>query len=616
MMNTTRYTSQSDIKEPIFNVKLPFKSEKRGFFKKLLENGIEKSLGFSELNKIYQASAISKDPYEFIDSVLRFLNVSLDFDESELEKIPEKGAIIVTANHPFGGIEGLLMAKLIRKVRPDVKILANDLLHRIPELRELFFFVDPFGTKESIRKNIVGLRSVKQWLADEHVIGTFPSGEVAAFNPKTRKVTEPAWNANLAKMAMDAKATILPMFFSGNNSISFHLAGLVHPRLRTALLGQQFVNKKGHAIQVSIGTPIRYKEYQNFVNPEQVIQYVENRTFMLRKKNKKGKSIQSKWFNTPIIKAMPKERMIREIELLSESNHLVNSGNFDVYIAFDAQIPTITREIGRLRELSFRLVGEGSGNEVDLDRYDHYYLHLFVWDNEKLAIVGAYRLAMIDSITNIFGIKGLYTHSLFKLNETFIDKTRPGIELGRSFVHPDYQKSFQPLLLLWKGISTYVYRNPDYRYLLGAVSMSKDYSDLSKQIIMNYLRHHVWNQELAQLVTPRNPYKAKKESVVSRLQGIMPYLSLDQVNAMVKELDPDRGGIPILIKQYMKMGGKIAAFNVDAEFSDVIDGLIIVDLTESEPKSLSRYMGDTEYEEYIQYQSAKKNNKQNELIFA
>jgi putative hemolysin len=585
----------------IFSVKLPFKKGKRGFFKKALESGIEKSLALNQLNAIYE-SGRTDNPIHFIDNILAYLNIKVELREQDLERIPKQGSVMVMANHPFGGIEGLLMAKIIKKVRPDVKILANDILHRIPELRELFFFVNPFGTKESIKKNLTGLRQVKSWLDDSGVLGSFPAGEVASFNAKTRKIQEPAWNSNLAKMASSAKATIVPMYFSGNNSLSFHLAGLIHPRLRTALLAHQFVNKKNHTLKVSIGNPIRYKEYQHLETAALQIAYFESRTFMLRRKHKTSLvKTEPYQYKTPLIAPIKPDLMQQEINRLGANNHLLSSGNFEVYISLDAQVPNVMREIGRLREFSFRLVGEGTGKESDTDSYDHYYQHLFVWDTDAKKVVGAYRLAMIDNVMNVFGKKGLYISSLFKIQPEFLDKVFPGIELGRSFVHPDYQKSFQPLLLLWKGICAFVNRNPDYRYLLGAVSMSKDYSDVSKQLIMSYLKTHHWNSRLAPLVAARNPYKARKESIVERINGLMPFLSLEQINAMVKELDPDMGGLPILIKQYIKMNGKLAGFNVDADFSDVVDGMIIVDMLKSDPESLSRYMGEEEYRSYIEH---------------
>lgn len=599
MRNTI--TAKDAVSSSIFSIKLPFKKEKRGFFKKALESGIEKSLALNQLNAIYE-SGRTEDPIEFIDNILAYLNIKIELNEHELERIPKQGAVIVMANHPFGGIEGLLMAKLIKQVRPDVKILANDILHRIPELRPLFLFVDPFGTKESIRKNLSGLRQIKSWLENAGALGAFPAGEVASFNPKTRKIQEPAWNQNLAKMAAAAKATIVPMYFSGSNSLSFHLAGLIHPRLRTALLAHQFVNKKNHTLKVSIGNPIRYKEYQHLETAAQQIAYFESRTFMLRRKHKTSLvKTEPRQYKTPLIAPVNPEVMQTEIDNLGTNNRLLSSANFDVFISLDAQIPNLMREIGRLRELSFRLVGEGSGKEADIDSYDHYYQHLFVWDRDAKKVVGAYRLAMIDNVMNVFGKKGLYINSLFKLHPDFLDKVFPGIELGRSFVHPEYQRSFQPLLLLWKGIGAFVYRNPDYRYLLGAVSISKDYSDVSKQLIMGYLKTHHWDNRLAPLVSPRNPYKARRESIVERINGLMPYLSIDQINAMVKELDPEMGGIPILIKQYVKLNGKLIEFNVDNDFSDVVDGLIIVDLLKSDPESLHRYMGEEEYRKYIEH---------------
>lgn len=582
--------------------KVQFNAEaKQGFIKKAIAGGLEKTLGLSKLQTIYANLQKTENPLQFINAVLDVFNITCQIENRDNLILPNNGPVIVVANHPFGGIEGLLLAKLILESRPDCKIMANNLLERIPELKDLFFFVDPFGTEDSKKKNLSGMKATVKWLSEGHTLGVFPSGEVASFDPKSGGIDEPGWNPNIAKLAKASKATVIPVHFSGSNTISFHMAGLIHPRLRTALLGHQFINKRDQTIRVQVGNPIRFREYAPIDEPKEIINYFEARTHLLERHQKVYERKASKKKFHPLARPSRIDAMQSEIESLQDYNYLISHGDQQVYIANDSQIPSIMREIGRLREMSFRIVGEGTGKERDTDEYDHFYKHLFIWDSKRKQVVGAYRLAEIDSVRRIFSKKGLYTHSLFKFGKEFLDEVHPGIELGRSFVHPDYQRSFQPLLLLWKGICKYVTLNPNYRYLMGAVSISRDYSNFSKKLLINYLEKNHWNKDWAQNVIPRNPFKKKKNKFLKKYKNIISTLNLDQINAFLKEINPDLGGMPILLKQYLRMDGQLVGFNIDHNFSDVVDGLIIVDLLKSNPDNLKRYMGDEEYDGYISY---------------
>ena len=280
-----------------------------------------------------------------------------------------------------------------------------------------------------------------------------------------------------------------------------------------------------------------------------------------------------------------------EVHSLDVSALLATQGNLEVYLATAQQIPNILHEIGRLREISFQAVGEGSGREIDLDRFDEHYLHLFLWDRDEHHVPGAYRLAPTDLTIAQHGPSGLYCSTLFEFEPAFLEHLNPSLELGRSFVIPAYQKSLAPLLALWKGIAAYVSRNPRYYRLFGPVSISHDYTPLSQDIIVKFLRENRWNRELGPLVRPLNPFPGNPE--------ISPLLdSIDQVSARVAESESDSKGIPVLLKQYLKLNATLLEFNVDPAFSDCLDALILVDLHDAPANVLSRYMGKEAYAKF------------------
>lgn len=280
-----------------------------------------------------------------------------------------------------------------------------------------------------------------------------------------------------------------------------------------------------------------------------------------------------------------------EIEELREDSLLTQQGELDVYLAAAPELPRILPEIGRLREVSFRAVGEGTGSEVDLDQFDQHYQHLFLWDRQREQIAGAYRLAATDQVMKEFGPEGLYCSTLFEFEATFLEHLNPALELGRSFVVSDYQKSLSPLLALWKGIAAFVSRHPQYHRLFGPVSISQDYTPLSQNLIVKFLRENRWNKELGPLVKPLNPFPGSPE--------ISPLLeSINQVSARVAESEADGKGIPTLLKQYLKLNATLLEFNLDPAFSDCLDALILVDLHDAPPAVLTRYMGKEAYSRF------------------
>ncbi len=290
----------------------------------------------------------------------------------------------------------------------------------------------------------------------------------------------------------------------------------------------------------------------------------------------------------PVAAPVPPDLLEREIAALGSQCRFAASGVLEVFLAPAGRIPKTIHEIGRLREIAFRAVGEGTGRGVDLDRFDARYLHLFVWNSTRREIVGGYRLA-----ASSLGPEGLYTATLFQYGPEFLDRVGPALELGRSFVRLEYQRSFAPLLLLWKGIGRYVAANPGYKTLFGPVSISNQYSKLSRELMIAFLEKREWLAGLAGLVRPRRPPARRAAAELCR--------DLDDRSDIVSDLEPGAQGVPVLLRQYLRLGGKLLGFNVDQFFSEALDGLILVDLTKTEPRLLERYLGKTEAQTFLNH---------------
>ena len=573
----------------------------------LLKRPIERASGLRADDDIYARAWKMPKEIPFCDRVLQAVGVRTRFFEEDLSQVPKEGAVVVVANHPFGGIEGVILLSLLRRVRPDVKAMANYLLEAIPEMRGDFIFVDPFGTKSATKVNMRPIKESLTWLKEGHLLIVFPSGEVSSFDRRTLRVRDPAWNPSIAALVRKTGATVVPMFFPGRNSVAFNLAGFIHPRLRTLLLPRQFANKKGKALSVRIGTPLSTKALEPFSTDDvQLIKYLRFRSYLLAEREthrtRRFISLHPPMLPPdPIVAPVPSAILAREIASLPASCKLIAASDFEVYIGEASQIPSCLREIGRLREATFRAVGEGTGNEIDLDAFDDYYYHLFMWNTARQEIVGSYRLGLTDTIVKEHGVHGLYTRTLFKFDERLMQQIPPAIEMGRSFIRTEYQKAYTSLFLLWKGISAFIGRNPHYRVLFGPVSITNEYREASRCMILASMRQTCMEDSLKHLVKPKFPPKPPRRSEWC-LKEYAEYINdIDQVAEYVAEIEPDCKDIPVLIRQYLNLSGKLLAFNVDPEFSSVVDGLIMVDLSQSSPKTLRRYMGNDVAEAYFKY---------------
>ena len=560
--------------------------------------------GAGELERTYRKLQRMDATQPITERLLDHLQVTYRLGQRDLQQIPRKGSVIVVANHPFGILEGAVLATILLTVRPDVRILANSVLAAVPELRDLVIPVDPMGTCDSARRSVSGLRKAIEFVAQGGLLVVFPAGEVSHFQWREREVTDPAWNPAVARLIQaafrrGAAPSVVPVFVSGSNGALFQAAGAIHSGLRTALLARELFNKKMKSVDVRIGSVIEGAKLLAIPTAEEQVEYLRWRTYLLKNREEYKPRTARPLFARktvapqPVATPVQPSLMASEISKLPPMQVLATSGDLTAYISSAAQTPHVLREIGRLREVTFRAAGEGTGKTSDTDRFDAHYLHLFLWNERSHEVAGSYRLCGTE-----VGPERLYTATLFPYRHAFLHNLGPALELGRSFVRVEYQKGFTPLLLLWKGIGAYIARNPHYKTLFGPVSISNQYQSVSRELMVTFLERHASLNEWAGLVRQRHPFRGRTAMPGLPANGC----AVEDLSDMVSDMEPNRAGVPVLLRQYLRLGGKLLGFNVDPEFSNALDGLILVDLTKTEPQLLQRYLGKQQAAEFLEFQ--------------
>jgi len=538
-------------------------------------------LRFDKLNRVYNQIG-DKKGIDFIEELIKILKINYIFDIDELQKrVPKTGPAIVVCNHPFGGLENILLISLLSQIRPDIKIVSTQLLQKIDPIGE--FFLEESVLLKKADKGILssGMRKASSHLEKGGILCMFPAGEVSQFD-YGHVLSDKQWQFNTLKFIKQQKVPVIPIHFQGNNSRLFYMMSNIHSSLKSIKLPTEILHQHKKPVKIRIGNPILVAEQDKFPDVYQYGRYLRAKTYLLCSKIEVRKffnySLKRQQRIEPIAEPVPHEKIIQELNGLGSEFLLFRLKNYSIYCAPSKRIPNILLEIGRLREVTFRQVGEGTNRSIDLDEFDLYYNQMFIWDSETEMIAGAYRIGKGAEILHKYGVRGFYIHSLFKIKDDLQDLLKQSMELGRSFVVKEYQKKPMPLFMLWKGILYFTLKNPEYRYLVGPVSVSDDYSTTSKEMIIKFIMAHHFDWKLAKSITPRNTYKFKTED--QNLNVIMQTMDNDinTLDKFIGDVDELNSGLPVLLKKYIKLNAKIIGFNVDPKFNNCLDGLIALDL--------------------------------------
>ena len=540
-------------------------------------------LKLKRLNKDY-GKICHLPAQEFLREATKKFEFEFEVDENELANIPQTGPFITISNHAYGGIDGMILLQIIPSVRPDFKVLANFLLTRFGPLNEYFLGVNPFEAYKNVKSSFGGLKDAYVHLQQNHPIGIFPAGEVSSVKLHYRGIADREWQYSMLKFIKRSKVPVIPVYFDGSNSSMFHLLGMVHPTLRTVKLPSELYNKKGKKIRVRIGTPILVKEQNEFEDVREFGRFLRMKTYALgiplANKKRQAAIAPKGTAQEAVIDPVPTPQLVKEIEAIQEEYKLFQIQNQSVFCAPTEKIPYIATEIGRLREITYRLVGEGTNRSFDLDRYDQYFEQLFVWDEDNKKIVGGYRIGKGKAILDNIGMAGFYISTLFRIDPDFSTVLGVSIELGRSFIVSEYQKKTMSLFMLWKGILYLLIKNPEYRYLIGPVSMSNEFLDVSKALAVEFLRAHYYNSEFAEYIHPNKPFTIQVPRKINK-ELYLKYVgkNLARLDRFISSIDP-LYKTPVLVKKYLSVNAEIIGFNIDPLFNNCLDALTILDLYE------------------------------------
>jgi putative hemolysin len=554
---------------------------------------LDKLLGIDKLQSLYLQNNLSGlEKQTFSEKLLALLGVRILGAEGVLAKIPQTGRCIVVCNHPYGMIEGVIIAKLLTAYRTDTKIMANLGLRIFKEINDYFIFANPLQPKAPI--NTTAIKQCFSHIENDGLLVIFPAGRVSFFQSEKQRITDAQWNRLAVQIAVKKKSPILPVFISGTNSALFHKMGQVYFRFRLLMLAREMFKLQQHRIDLITNNLIKPEQLGVFNGIEKMNEFVRLQCYL------NDDAYLTPWLEDDeptafkdIIPTANKVLMSQELSELPEEQRLVDFKSFSVYYGYQHQVPTCVQEITRLREITFRELNEGSGEACDTDHFDATYMHLFIFDHQNEEIIGAYRIGQTDLLQKDGDVSKLYLSQMFNFQPNFVNQQQPCLEMGRSFIVEAHQNSFHGLLLLWKGIGAYVCKNPRYRTLYGTVSLSKLYDPRSVAVIDEVV---VTQREG---VEAKSPFKGNLHPEAFEFLASNT-LALEQLSALVEGIEADGKDVPVLLKQYYKLGAKFHCIGIDDNFNHTPGLLLSVDLPSAPDKLLKLYLGKNR-QEYLAY---------------
>ncbi len=554
----------------------------KGAIGRFVTRRIHRLLEIHKINAMHE-KLMANDGPEFSEAVLKEVGVTYEILPEQLARIPEEGGFITVSNHHFGSIDGLILSSVIGGKRRDYRILTTFVLALIPSLKSSFMPVDNLSGSKASTKSIHGIRMALEHIHEGGALGFFPAGEVGTYQKKAKRtavgnkkvVEDKPWADNIIKLIKNSGFPVIPIYFEGTNSGFFHFLGKIHPRLRTVRLIHEMLNKKGTHVKVRIGQAISPEEMGKYTVPE-LGKYLRNRTYALAAECLPAKEIAAQDITETL--AEPEDPEVIRKEMAAISDRIVfEVGDYRCYLTTVDGIPHAMRELARLREETFRAVGEGTGKALDTDSFDPTYHHLILWNIPNGEIVGAYRIGVGPEVVTKYGIAGFYTSTLFNYasgNEETFSKC---MELGRTFIQQKYQREVLSLKLLLTGVSASTVYFPEARYFLGPVSISNSIPDFYKSLIVWYIEKNFTDPEVSRLAAPVHKFKSEflavnPEQLCSKVE------SLDDLDRLILAISDGKYRIPVLVKKYFSYKAKLICFNVDPDFQDSLDGFILLKL--------------------------------------
>lgn len=523
---------------------------------------------------------------DWLDSRLAIANISVVTDSREQAQIPSEGAVLVVVNRLFGEFDALLALKAVRAMRPDAVAFTD-----MPWKGTADTSIIPLP-KDAERRSA----EILAQLAEGKAVAVFPSRSIVRAFGRAGIAMDKRWDVDTVRAVFGAGVPIVPMCLQTEALVKpLQSKRYAFDRLTAMVKDLRKMEKR---VNVRIGRPVDVEAQRAFADAQEFGRYLRAKVYAL------GSPLEVNAFfptlqgvlkgtaSEPIAQPQDADAVTRELDALRPHNLLFSQERFDMFLARPEDIPIALKEIGRLREITFREVGEGTGRPFDLDEFDIHYRQLILWDREARCIAGGYRVGLGQELFAKLGKRGFYIHTLFRVKKPFHDIMRSGIELGRSYVTPTYQRARLPLFLLWRGILCVLLRHPQYHYLFGPVSISNRYSTISRALMVAFIRKYFWDDAMARHVRPRKPFKSSEKDADVEALIAQTGPDTDRLDLLLKEIEPNHFRLPVLVKRYMQQQARIIGFNVDPDFSDALDGLMVLDISRLPQSTLENLQGE------------------------
>lgn len=567
----------------------------KGFFGKLLTGIVYQILGLPKINRLYQSKPRPDGP-AFSKQVLEDLGISFEIPGEQLKYIPAEGGFITVSNHHYGAVDGMILDSVIGSVRPDYKILTTYFLSLIRNLKDDFLPVDNFASGSA--RSISGIKAALQHIQDGGALGLFPAGEVATWQKGKdrtavsgcRVVEDKPWTENISKLILKSGLPVIPIWFEGGNSRLFHILGRINPIFRTLRLPREMMGAAGKHIRIRIGQPIPAAQIAAF-DPETLGKYLRNRCYALEGQcSRDGGKNYGQGVMQPVIDPVDPETVKKEIAAI-EDKLIFETGGYRAFLIEAAEAPHLMRELYRLREVTFRAVGEGTGKPLDTDPYDDFYHHLILWHVENQELVGAYRLGYgTELLAKHEGLSGFYTSTLVNFGPDAEGILSHSMELGRSFIAEKYQREVLPLKLLLAGLCVATTKDPAVNCCVGLVTISASIPDFYKSLAAHFLNKYFLLPNAERFATPTTPFKPLLLNVDPDQLLQVPAGDIDAFDRLLGTVSDGKYRLPVLFRKYFSCGAKTSCLNVDPDFSNGVDSMIVLRLADFPAISIKSFV--------------------------
>lgn len=584
-----------------------------------------KLLGVSELLKIYkdnEEEIATQGPWT---TGVRVLNLSINVHPDQLNHIPSEGPLVIVSNHPFGGADGIVLSYLVEQRRKDFKVFVTNMLsEQLPAAKPYFLDVELYNSShEHKAKNQQTVAAAIEYVKSGGALIIFPAGTPAQAKTPLGEAEDLPWKLGAAKIIQESKAAVIPAFFEGQNSVFFQNVGIFFSKFksaRTLLLAKELLNKKNKEISVRIGSKIPFSNIENF-SLQETLKFLRARVYLLKSEVKpQGPSQKAlaKFKKTvlpykfrkstkvhDIIEPIPTPKLSKFLKKYLDKHPeslLIDSKKYKVFLLNGAETSeSFLMEIGRLREITFRAAGEGTGKRCDLDEHDSIYHHLIVWNDQKQWISGSYRIGLTPFVLPKRGVRGFYCHPFFNLQEDFFNRLGDSVELGRSFVRKEEQSQWI-LFFLWRGIAKFLLDNPAYKYLFGSVSISDEYAERSRVLMAKFFSDRTADEEgLKSLVKAAIPFDYESSLTAEETRLILNNIKdVSELSKIISDLEEDHKHIPVLVYRYAELGAQYLCFSVDPDFGNTLDGFITVKVKDIPREQIKKYLAEDQLDAFYE----------------